>query len=377
MPISKKEIAEFSFDLQVGLEGADVPEYDSAKLLGMAAVLAINLRGLGEVEYRVLKLVAAKHFHIRSDVVDSVLAVLAELELIKLITTGATISSIIPDVPSFENVYEQVGDYIIQKPLNELEMTTISILARLYENPINRDSLMSKLGLRKEDFESSLQIGQDAGLIIDQTSRGRNIIASPMYFSGNIDKLIDIAARGDTSSLHKILNLVKQNQGMPLSSILSASSIGGHAISAHELELLKKLAEEGIIKPPSIQRPNRVNEQFIFTPAPGKVRMSAANREVYEKGMALAAAIRKGQLLPEAFRIRSPQAILYRLGERKWIGANSEAAHQYRNLAVLGLGRLEHITGDQFKFHLIDIPENMEAVEIAKKLLAGEFPDDL
>ena len=58
MTITKKETAEYAFDLQVGLEGADVPEYDAAKLLGMAAVLAVNLRGLPEVKYGSLRLVA-------------------------------------------------------------------------------------------------------------------------------------------------------------------------------------------------------------------------------------------------------------------------------------------------------------------------------
>lgn len=93
--------------------------------------------------------------------------------------------------------------------------------------------------------------------------------------------------------------------------------------------------------------------------------------------MAIAAAVRKGQLLPEAYRIRSPQALLYQLRERKWIGANTEAAHQYRNLAVLGVGRLEHISGGFHRFHLIDVPENVDAVDIAKKLLQGERPADM
>jgi hypothetical protein len=59
MFLSGKQIAEYAFDLQVGLEGADVPEFESAKMIGNAAVLAINLRGLGEVDYTSLRLVAA------------------------------------------------------------------------------------------------------------------------------------------------------------------------------------------------------------------------------------------------------------------------------------------------------------------------------
>jgi hypothetical protein len=74
---------------------------------------------------------------------------------------------------------------------------------------------------------------------------------------------------------------------------------------------------------------------------PGKARMSGANREIYEKAMALAAAVRKGQLLPEAYRIRSPQALLTALEERKSIKANTEAAHQYRNLPLSEMAERE------------------------------------
>jgi hypothetical protein len=90
MSVTNKQVAEYAFDLQVGLEGADVPEYEAAVTMGKAAVLAVNLRGLGEVDYKALRLVAARHFHIRSDVLDGVLKTLAELELVKLVTSRKT-----------------------------------------------------------------------------------------------------------------------------------------------------------------------------------------------------------------------------------------------------------------------------------------------
>src|SRR5260221_611809 len=109
MTLTKKETAEYAFDLQIGLSGADVPEFDAARLLGNAAVLAVNLRGLGEVDYKTLRIVAAHYFSIRSEAIDGVLSALAELELVKLITTGSTIKTVIPDVPHFEDVYGAVG----------------------------------------------------------------------------------------------------------------------------------------------------------------------------------------------------------------------------------------------------------------------------
>lgn len=377
MALNTKETAEYAFDLQVGLNGIDVPEFDAARLIGNAAILAVNLRGLGEVDYSTLRLVAAHHFGIRSDVIDGVLRALDDLELVKLVTTGSTIKTIIPDVPHFEDVYSQVGEFTSQRPLNEVEQLTLEVLSRLYTNPLNKDALLNSLGAEKSAFETTLDIGMSSGLMIDQRARGRDMLASPLYFSGNLDGLIDVAARGDTPGLHKLLTAVAKSQGMPLSMILAQSKIADVAITPDEISLLKAMAEEGIIKPPSIKRPNQVEEQFIFTPAPGKTRMSAANREIYEKAMALAAAVRKGQLLPEAIRIKSPQALLGALEDKKVIKANTEAAHQYRNLTTLGLGRLESTGFGWHQFRLIDVPENLEAVRIAKTLLRGERPEDL
>lgn len=377
MTLGKKETAEFAFDLQVGLQGADVPEYDVAADIGKAAVLAVNLRGLGEIEYGTLRLVASRHFHIRSDVLDRILRILADLELIRLVSQGQTIQTVIPDVPHFEDVYERVGGFLDERPLNEVELATVAILHRLYSAPENKDTLRNTLGVDQAAFTASVQIGSEAGLITDQRARGRDILASPLYFSGNLQSFIDVAARGDTPNVHHVMKLVKQHQGMPLSTIVKDKRISETSISPEQAELVRALAAEGIIKPPSITRPNGALEQFVFTPAPGKTRMSAANREIYEKGMALAAAVRKGQMLPEAIRIRSPQALLNKLADQKWIGANTEAAHQYRNLAVLGLGRLEHRGGGFYRFHLIDVPENAQAVAIAQSLLAGEAPADL
>jgi hypothetical protein len=377
MTLSNKEMAEFAFDLQIGLNGTDVPEFDAVRLLGNAAVLAINLRGLGEVKYSTLRVVAAHHFRIRSEGVDAVLRVLADLELVSLITSGKTIESVIPQVPHFEDVYAQVGEFVVEQPLNELEAITLAMLSRLFANPFKKDALRAALDVDKGAFDTTLEIGTKSGLIVDQRARGRDVLASPLYFSGNLDGLIDLAARGDSPGLHKILTLVSKNQGMPMSIIEKDLRINETSISPHELDILKALAEEGIIKPPSIQRPNNREERFIFTPAPGKTRLAAANREIYEKAMGLAAAVRKGQLLPEEYRIRFPQALLTSFETKGFLRANTEATHQYRNLTVLNLGRLSPSGAGFHTFHLIDVPENREAIRIAKQLLLGETPEDL
>jgi hypothetical protein len=57
-------------------------------------------------------------------------------------------------------------------------------------------------------------------------------------------------------------------------------------------------------------------ETFIFTPRPGNIKLNAANREIYERAMALVSCVRKGQLLHDKYRIRLPVRILESLKEK-------------------------------------------------------------
>ena len=73
--------------------------------------------------------------------------------------------------------------------------------------------------------------------------------------------------------------------------------------------------------------------------------------------------------MQEKYRIKYPVALLNKLRNEKWIGANSEAEHQYKNLVNLQVGRLERSYGDRYKLHLIDTPENIKALDEAISLI--------
>ncbi|MGS0758950.1 hypothetical protein ACVBEH_31835, partial [Roseateles sp. GG27B] len=63
--------------------------------------------------------------------------------------------------------------------------------------------------------------------------------------------------------------------------------------------------------------------------------------------MALVAAVRKGQLLPVSYRIKYPALLLEKLLSQGWIGASSEAPHQYMNLVTLRVGTLQKTDGSK------------------------------
>ena len=170
------------------------------------------------------------------------------------------------------------------------------------------------------------------------------------------------------NAIKSALDKVKGNQGWPLSLVAATKEIGGVKLSHTELTLIQKLAEEGVIKPPTIKFGAK-SESFVFTPRPGPTRLNAANREVYERAMALISAVRKGQLLPEKYRVWYPAKILEALRDRGYLKSNSEAREQYQNLVVLRVAYLKQTVAGRWQLHLNPTPENKAALNLAISLL--------
>jgi len=364
-----KETAEFAYDLHSGLSTINVPEFDQLQTIGMAATLAIHIKGLGDIEYEVLRKVSDHFMSIPSMALRAVLEVLAELEFIRIDSTGKTINKITPNIPIFDDVYGGIGEYVDhQVVLNEHENATLSILTALYEAPRNKDGLFAKLGAEKRVFDRCLVLGGQSGILAEHKARGKNILLSPFYFADNLEGLADIVAGAGTPALQSTLKKVKDNQGWPISLIASTGEIGGVKLSATEAQLVQKLAAEGIVRPPTIKFGTKT-ESFIFTPKPGAARLNAANREVYERAMALISAVRKGQLLPDQYKIRSPVRILESLRDNGFLRSNSEAKDQYQNLVVLRVATLRATSADRWQLHLNRSPENEAALTLAIELL--------
>jgi hypothetical protein len=374
---TNEEKVEFAHDLEVGLARQSIPEFESLPIVGMAAKLALNIRGLGELDAAVLRQVADYYFDIPANVLPRALDVLAEIEFIQLVKEGKTLKKVIPTVPHFSSVYGGIGEYIGSIDLTEHEQVAIAVLSELKNKPEKKDALQGRLGVDSTVFRRVQTLSSEGGLVLTKKARGQEILISPMYFSDNLDALATQAASGGAKQIENVLRLVSKAQGWPLSLILRRQEINETKITAQESALLQELVADGILKPPSLfNTTTAVDEFFVFTPRPGSLRLNGARREIYERTMALVAAVRKGQLLPEKYRIWSPVALLGKLRNQKWIGASSEAAHQYKNLVALRVGRLEKISGDRCRFVLNDEPENLLAVDDAIALFkSGDAPN--
>ncbi|MDA0573921.1 hypothetical protein [Burkholderia gladioli] len=365
-------------EIQIAIRDKEVPRFESIPEIGMAVHLAIHIRGLPLIDYEKLKLVASTMLGIPRLSVDRIINLLAEIEFVKLQQTGKRIQAVLPLVPYFDDLYEGLGEYLENAgSLDEFETLTLEIVDRLANSPQNTDALASKLGADRKAFNSSVEIGQQASFLIARRARSKTILMNPTYFSENAEVFADHVAKCGAESVKKTLELIRKAQGWPLPLIERNGEIAGTRIDGEDVMLLKRLAQDGIVKPPTISTTHAGDTAFIFTPTPGSSNVSPFRREQYEKSLAIVSAVRQGQLLPNRFRIRSPGAVLYKLKTDLELNPTSDYAEQYQNLVHLRIAQLVQLDSGYRQLKIIDTPENREALNVAYRLVSDGNPPDL
>ncbi|MGY6209897.1 hypothetical protein ACXEO8_07955 [Cytobacillus firmus] len=365
----RQELALRSHDITIGLGNTQVAEFEALTEVGNMVKLALNIRGLPLIPFETLKLAAFQFLDIPTYYCKSLVENLEEIEFVKIFSEGKTIKGVLPTVPFYEDIYEGVGEFAENKQINETEQLAVTILKKLTDSPVN-SSTVFELGAERKLVERNLAIGKHGNYIINKRSRGKDILLSPIYFSENADLFTELVAKSGAKTVQKILNLIKQAQGIPLHIIEKRKEINGVKLTDQEVNLLKSLAHDSIIKPPSIRTSHAGDNYFLFTPKPGNARLSPTKKEIYERAMALVSAVRQGQYLPKKYAIRSPYALLRKLKNEYEIGANTEALEQYKQLTTLRVGRLVQTAGGWYKFQLIQTEENVEAVSLALDLVS-------
>lgn len=371
--MTNEELASKCHDIQISLGSKEVPEFEVLPKIGMMVNLSLHLRGLPILEYDKVKLASTHYFGIPSLLFNEIIRDLAEIEFVKLISEGSTIKKVIPNVPYFENVYQMIGGFATSsKNFNEPEQLALKILTKLTDSPTEKSNLFS-FGAEKKLMQRNLQIGEQGGYIISKMARGKEIILSPLFFSENPEVFADLTARSGAKKVQNILQLIKKSQGLPLSIIEKNLQIAGQEITHEDLKLIKSLAQDGMVKPPSISTPHSGQNYFIFTPTPGNSKLNSSNKEIYERAMALIASVRQGQFLADKYRILWPIKILMALKRNGYLKPNTEAIQQYNQLALMRVGQLIPDTRGH-RFVLTQTPENISALDLAINLLnTGEI----
>ncbi len=361
-------------EIQTSLGSKEVPEFETIPELGMAVRLALHIRGLALIEYQVLRAVANHYLGIPTLAVERIVRLLADVEFVRIQTEGNSIKGVLPTVPYYDDLYDRLGEYATnERAFNEAEQLALHLVDRLAKAPDKIDTLRNSTGAEKKLFERNLDIGVKGSYLITRRHRGRDIVLNPVYFSENSEVFADAVASSGADSIRDVLGAVSHAQGWPLSMIEKASRIGKVDIAPDQVQLLKRLAQDGAVKPPMIETSYAGTNYFMFTPTPSGVALSPTKREVYERAMAIVAAVRQGQLLPREYAIRSPGAVIYTLRNNLRLGkATTEATQQYKKLTHLRIARLVPTGGGFSELHIIDEPENREALDIAYALVSGD-----
>lgn len=371
--LTSQEIAVRSHDITVCLERTSVSEFDELTKLGKAVRLALHLRGVPAVEYSLLKNVAVHLLDFPTEAVRPVIELLAEAEFVRLYTEGKTIKTVIPDVPFYESLFSNLGEVVGSNNFSEHEELTLLLLHRLANSPMLADQAYN-LGADISLVKRIIDIGTQGSFIINQRARGKPVLVSPTYFPENSQAYADLVSAGGSQTVRKVIELLRVNQGWPLAKLLKERELAGVRLDDKELAIIKMLAGEGFVPPPAIQTSHAGTNHFLFGPRPGPTRLLPYKRPVYEAAMALVASVRQGQLLPAKYAIHSPGALLRSFKEKGYLQANTEAIEQYRQVAALKVGRLEMTNSGWAKLVLIDLPENIEAVDMAIELISGSEP---
>ena len=364
------ELAARCHEIQTGLGRTEVPEFEQVVLVGMAVRLALHIRGLPVISFDIVKLVSSHYLQIPPVAIRPVLELLEEIEFIRLGTTGKTIKTVLPDVPYYESLYSTLGEYTHQLTLTEAEQLTIELVQRLSVSPHKLDAIRNDIGAEQKLFKRTLDIGTEGSYLRKLRARGRDILLTPTHFSENPELLADIIAGGDAKQLKKLLDAIRQVQGYPLSLVEQTCRLGNEKLTTKESELLVRLAQDGVVKPPKLTTTHAGENYFLFTPTPSGAALAPTKREIYERAMAIVAAVRQGQFLPNRYAIQSPGAVLYRLqSDLKLKRATTEAAQQYQNLVHLRVARLNDLGNGYKQLEIIDTEENKEALAIAYGLV--------
>jgi hypothetical protein len=369
------EVAARCHEIQTGLGMTEVPEFDNLRAIGMGVRLALHIRGLPAVNFETLRLVANHFLEIPSVALKRIIEMLAEIEFVKLVTQGKTIKAVVPTVPYYETLYTTLGQHASDIAFNEAEQLSIALLCRLSKAPEKLDALQSTMGAESKLLSRAVHVGQQGAYVRVHRSRGRDIALSPTYFSENAEIYADMVAGAGSKQVQKLIRSLRTAQGIPLSVIQNTKELGGVKLSAEELNLLVRLAQDGAVKPPSITTSHAGKNFFLFTPTPSGAALAPTKRDIYEKAMAIVAAVRQGQFLPQRYAIRSPAAVLYTLQTSLRLGkATTEASQQYRKLVHLRVARLIDVGNGFSELQIIDTPENREALGIAYSLVESGVP---
>jgi hypothetical protein len=359
LPPTRMDVGLRCHDAHHGLTNVDsrsgyIAQLDEVREVGMAANLAVNIRGQDRVEDAdALKMVAADELGVEPLLFDSILRLLEEADLIdvKRLRSRRRIEE---RVPVHESLYDRLGEVWEQRNPSQLQQELIAVVHGLAAAPRLLDDLDK--ALPSKDLKTILKVGSATELIKQvPLPGGQTMLYSPFFAFENPALLSEILSEHPVEQVQQALATLRSKQGI---------------LVPDDAPVLCDIVGRGLVMAPTIDSSGG-SATFAFLPYRLQSPLLIIEKAVLEKAVQILACIRYGQERAVATRISSPVAILHRLLDSSrdfTLNAHSEHKRQYYTLYRLQI--VDFIpSGAWVKVKLIDTEDNVRAVRLAIDLL--------
>jgi len=366
--MDSEHIAKRAQDVQAGLRdvqdtlvSATIP---ITRQIGMAALLAVHIRGLDVIENIVAFHGFCANLGITSDTVPLVLGTLENTGWLRVVPNVYNPRRIEESIPYFQQVYDALGDQWNHRSPSDVELATMTLLERLAAGPEPEGTATSSLGVDPQDLQTVVDIGELGGYLRRYISPLEKIpiLYAPQFVDENPEPLLNLIARKgeEHEEVRRVLLAARAKPGTPVHHLQRADP------------LVAELVDSNVLSAPAIVSSTG---EYSFAFAPYHTNKP---RSLLDKARIILACVRYGEHFSSITRVHSPLWILENLRALKMIGKtpHSNIGTQYAAAANMGVGFIEDM-GGRYRFRLYDTEDNLSAVDLAISMCSGAAEDDV
>lgn len=358
--MENKDIGVRALDMQTGLykysdEILDL-KIGETMLIGKAASLASHLRGIQVIEDADALRVLASKLGISSTELITVLEILQEVELIRVIGNVRKPEKIEVLISVFEDAYQLLGEKWNEDKPDEFERKIMDLVNTLAGKSIKLSKILSEYDLKEDDYEIISHIGKAGGFLDVYKTDDEEIVYSPIYMEENPQNVLDMLSKYKDDDVQNTLKLLKSKPGYPVKDLNDI-----------ENNVLLGLMSSNVYQTPAITASGgKVN--FIFTPF-----TEVEDKEMLRQARNVVSAVRYGEQFSQYSELKNPDLFLQRLLDWGYIGKtpHSDIEAQYGVLRDNGLGRIEEVNSGRYRFYLADTDYAKKVVRLAKNLIGS------
>ena len=357
-----------AYDTAIGFRNLDersavVAEFKKTHTIGMAAVLAGAIKGKDIIkDARKLKQIAAEVLKINHWAFEDVLLELAELEMIRGIEKqGGEIVLFHENVPLFyDKMYERLGIRWHDLNPDELEVQFLTILDKLAFTPLPEQQLFEVIGADARATQKLQAVGEGAALVQSYLlHNGHKIVTSPLHAFENPNQIVDLFENYPSDKIQEAFKEIRSSPGFPI--LMDSAQ-----------PIIKDMVRLGLVPAPTVVGADQRERAFAIMLYGLNPEYLTTKKQVLDRALALIACVRCGEVSGGVTSIKMPDKLLSALmdpGRNYTIRGHSSTPRQYAPLIRLGMIEPVKTMSDRWGAHLIPMPHNLEAVQLARTLL--------